>query len=39
MRTALTVWYGLQAAATLAAIAAAIAQALRPQKGEPHPWK
>jgi hypothetical protein len=39
MRALLIAWYALQAAAMLAAIAAAIAQALRPPKGEQHPWK
>ena len=33
MRALLIAWFGLQAAAV------AGAQACRPEKGEPHPWK
>ena len=39
MRALLIAWFGLQAAAVAGAIAAATAQACRPEKGEPHPWK
>jgi hypothetical protein len=39
MRALLIIWYAVQAAATAAAILAAIVQACRPEQEEPHPWK
>lgn len=39
LAAATLIWYALQAAATAAAVAAAVWQACKPAKGEQHPWK